>query len=225
MTRCRYRPHPRGRRRDGGRGQLQDEPEVKEGSSPPTRRTPTTGTRGRRHRLCPRFVSRWVSRVRVGPSPDAVRMRLLAAGQRPIDNVVDASNYVMMIELGKPMPFDAAAVTRAARTAACRRPAGEAEAERLRDPRPRCSTTSRRTTCSSPADGPIGLAGVMGGARVGGERVDARRRGGVSHLRPCLHPAYRPASRSPFRGVEPLREGPGGAPGPYRDRPDGAAPR
>ena len=60
--------------------------------------------------LCPRFVGRWVSGVRVGPSPDRVQMRLRAAGVRPISNVVDASNYVML-ELGKPIhTFDAAAV-------------------------------------------------------------------------------------------------------------------
>ena len=64
----------------------------------------------------PRFVGRWVSRVRVGPSPDAVQMRLLAAGQRPIDNVVDASNYVM-IELGKPIHVRRRRDPRAARTA------------------------------------------------------------------------------------------------------------
>ena len=60
--------------------------------------------------LCPRFVGRWVSDVTVGPSPDWVQMRLQAAGMRPISNVVDASNYVM-VELGKPIhTFDAAAV-------------------------------------------------------------------------------------------------------------------
>ncbi|HYL41334.1 MAG TPA: phenylalanine--tRNA ligase subunit beta, partial [Candidatus Binatus sp.] len=61
-------------------------------------------------RLCPRFVGRWLSGVRIGPSPDGVQMRLIAAGQRPVSNVVDASNYVML-ELGKPIhTFDAAAV-------------------------------------------------------------------------------------------------------------------
>src|SRR6188508_258060 len=60
--------------------------------------------------LCPRFVGRWVSGVTVGPSPDRIQMRLLAAGQRPISNVVNASNYVM-VELGKPIhTFDAASV-------------------------------------------------------------------------------------------------------------------
>jgi len=60
--------------------------------------------------LCSRFVGRWVSGVRIGPSPDQVQMRLIAAGQRPVSNVVDVSNYVML-ELGKPIhTFDAAAV-------------------------------------------------------------------------------------------------------------------
>ncbi|MBF6604326.1 MAG: phenylalanine--tRNA ligase subunit beta [Chloroflexi bacterium] len=58
--------------------------------------------------LCPRFVARYVGGVRIGPSPDAIQMRLQAAGMRPIDNVVDASNFVML-ELGKPThTFDAA---------------------------------------------------------------------------------------------------------------------
>ena len=60
--------------------------------------------------LCSRFVARWVAGVRVGPSPEQVQMRLRAAGMRPVSNVVDAANYVML-ELGKPThTFDAAAV-------------------------------------------------------------------------------------------------------------------
>lgn len=61
-------------------------------------------------RLCSRFVGRWISGVSVRPAPDHVQMRLRAAGMRPVSNVVDASNYVML-ELGKPIhTFDAAAV-------------------------------------------------------------------------------------------------------------------
>ncbi|HLY12736.1 MAG TPA: phenylalanine--tRNA ligase subunit beta, partial [Candidatus Limnocylindrales bacterium] len=60
--------------------------------------------------LCTRFVARWLSEIHVGPSPDTVQVRLQAAGMRPISNVVDASNYVML-ELGKPThTFDAAEV-------------------------------------------------------------------------------------------------------------------
>ncbi len=50
---------------------------------------------------CPRFVGREVRNITVGPSPHWIRARLEAAGVRPINNVVDASNYVMM-ELGHP---------------------------------------------------------------------------------------------------------------------------
>ena len=58
--------------------------------------------------LCPRFVARWVHGVTIGPSPQLIQSRLLAAGMRPVSNVVDASNYVML-ELGKPIhTFDAA---------------------------------------------------------------------------------------------------------------------
>lgn len=60
---------------------------------------------------CPRFVARYVDGVTVGPSPLAVQLRLGAAGMRPVSNVVDATNYVML-EMGKPTHvFDAAAVS------------------------------------------------------------------------------------------------------------------
>ncbi|HEY3072128.1 MAG TPA: phenylalanine--tRNA ligase subunit beta [Candidatus Limnocylindrales bacterium] len=60
--------------------------------------------------LCPRFVGRVVNGLSVGPSPDGIQMRLQAANMRPVNNVVDASNYAM-VELGKPThTFDAAAV-------------------------------------------------------------------------------------------------------------------
>jgi phenylalanyl-tRNA synthetase beta chain len=51
--------------------------------------------------LCPRYCAR-VFTVNVGPSPDWLRARLEAAGVRPINNVVDVTNYVML-EIGQPM--------------------------------------------------------------------------------------------------------------------------
>ena len=59
---------------------------------------------------CPRFVARQVSGVTIGPSPLPAQLRLRAAGVRPISNVVDASNYVM-IEMGHPIhTFDLARI-------------------------------------------------------------------------------------------------------------------
>jgi phenylalanyl-tRNA synthetase beta chain len=114
--------------------------------------------------LCSRFVGRWVSGVRVMPSPDRVQMRLLAAGMRPVSNVVDASNYVML-ELGKPIhTFDAAAVERdpdgRARLVVRLAEAGERletldHVERALDP---------DTLLIAGTSGPLAIAGVMGGA-------------------------------------------------------------
>ncbi len=60
--------------------------------------------------LAPRVVLRVVDGVKVAPSPDAVQMRLKAAGMRSVSNVVDATNYIML-ELGKPThAFDRSAV-------------------------------------------------------------------------------------------------------------------
>ena len=56
--------------------------------------------------LCPRFTARVLTDVVIGPSPGWLARRLTLAGMRPINNVVDASNYVML-ELGQPThPYD-----------------------------------------------------------------------------------------------------------------------
>ncbi len=109
--------------------------------------------------LCSRFVARWLSAVRVGPSPDVVQVRLQAAGMRPISNVVDASNYVML-ELGKPThTFDAGAV-RDHRLIVRQARAGE-----------RLETLDHVERELLPEDlvvadpgGPLAIAGIMGGA-------------------------------------------------------------
>ena len=109
--------------------------------------------------LCPRFVGRWVEGVSVGPSPEVVQMRLIAAGQRPVSNVVDVSNYVML-ELGKPIhTFDAAAVHDGRIVVRLAR-AGERfetldHVVRELDP---------ETLLIADERGPLGIAGVMGGA-------------------------------------------------------------
>ncbi len=53
-------------------------------------------------RLCPRYTASIITGVRVGPSPRWLQERLLKAGQRPINNVVDITNYVML-EFGQPL--------------------------------------------------------------------------------------------------------------------------
>ena len=109
--------------------------------------------------LCPRFVGRWVSGVRIGPSPNWVQMRLMAAGQRPISNVVDASNYVM-IELGKPIHvFDGTAV-QGGRIIVRRATQGE----RIETLDHIERTLDSETLVIADPRGPIGIAGVMGGA-------------------------------------------------------------
>mgnify|MGYP004529829707 FL=1 len=52
--------------------------------------------------LCPRYMARVVKNVKIAPSPRWLRSRLRTAGVRPINNIVDITNYVML-ELGQPM--------------------------------------------------------------------------------------------------------------------------
>jgi phenylalanyl-tRNA synthetase beta chain len=109
--------------------------------------------------LCTRFVARLVSGVTVGPSPDHVQMRLISAGQRPVSNVVDVSNYVML-ELGKPIhTFDAAAVHDGRIVVRLAREGERLETldhvERELDP---------ETLLIADPAGPLAIAGVMGGA-------------------------------------------------------------
>lgn len=114
--------------------------------------------------LCPRFVGRVVRGVRVAPSPEQVQRRLLAAGMRPVSNVVDASNYVML-ELGKPThAFDAGALARdpKGRAAIVVRTARPGEHLETLDHIDRA--LSPDTLLIADANGPLGIAGVMGGA-------------------------------------------------------------
>lgn len=61
--------------------------------------------------LCPRYILKVVEGIKIGPSPKWMQDRLAAAGVRPVNNVVDVTNYVML-EFGQPMhAFDAAKVS------------------------------------------------------------------------------------------------------------------
>lgn len=53
---------------------------------------------------CPYYLAKMVTNIKIGESPDFIKKRLIAVGMRPINNVVDISNYVML-EYGQPMHF------------------------------------------------------------------------------------------------------------------------
>jgi phenylalanyl-tRNA synthetase beta chain len=115
---------------------------------------------------CPRYIARVIDGVTVGRSPEWMRQRLRAVGVRPLSNLVDVTNYVMF-ELGQPLhAFDYAAV----RGAAIRvRKARAGETMTTLDDIERTLEADDLLICDG--DGPVALAGVMGGAdsEVGGD--------------------------------------------------------
>ena len=117
--------------------------------------------------LCPRYVAA-VADVTLGPSPAWLAARLEAAGVRPINNVVDITNYVML-ELGHPMhAFDLAALAES--TLRIRR-AAEGEIVRTLDGQNRALKSDMLVIAD--AQRPQAVAGVIGGAEsevTGGSR-------------------------------------------------------
>lgn len=108
--------------------------------------------------LCTRYIAAAVTDVKIGPSPMWMRLRLREAGIRPINNIVDITNYVM-VETGQPMhAFDAADI-RGGEIIVRRAAAGEKMT--TLDEKPREFTENMLLICD--AEGPIGVAGVMGG--------------------------------------------------------------
>ena len=109
--------------------------------------------------LCPRFSVRVFTDVQVGPSPLWLKARLMAAGQRPINNVVDITNYVMLL-LGQPMhAYD---LDRVAGPVLHVRSATEGERLTTLDGEQRVFDGDAVLVCD--ADGPTGIGGIMGGA-------------------------------------------------------------
>jgi len=110
-------------------------------------------------RLCPVFVGRYVEGVTIKASPWDVQKRLIAAGVRPVSNIVDASNYVLM-ELGKPIhAFDGDAIEDGHIIV---RSAWAGERLETLDHIER-ELTPEALLITDPG-GPLALAGVMGGA-------------------------------------------------------------
>ncbi len=108
--------------------------------------------------LCPRYVARVVKNIRLAPSPEWMQRRLAACGIRPINNIVDITNYVME-EYAQPMhAFDLDTI--AGRKIIVRR-AEDNEKFVTLDGQERVMDSDVLMICD--ADKPIGIAGIMGG--------------------------------------------------------------
>ena len=119
--------------------------------------------------LCPRFTARVITGVEVGPSPRWLARRLVLAGMRPINNVVDASNYVML-ELGQPThPYDLdrlpghGLVVRRARPGETVTTLDGIERS-LGRPGPGLGDTGQDCLICDAEGAPVAIGGVMGGA-------------------------------------------------------------
>ena len=109
--------------------------------------------------LCPRYTARMVKNVKIQPSPAWMRERLRNSGVRPINNIVDITNYVML-EYGQPMhAFDFSCVEGGHIIV---RTAREGETIQTLDGNQRKLTTSMLCICDE--NRPVCVAGVMGGA-------------------------------------------------------------
>jgi phenylalanyl-tRNA synthetase beta chain len=106
---------------------------------------------------CPRYIARTFRDVRVGLSPVWMKGRLVAAGMRPISNVVDITNYVMLA-LGNPLHAFDQAKLHEARIVVRRAQAGE-ELQTLDGARRRLDPDD---LVIADADRAVGLAGIMG---------------------------------------------------------------
>jgi len=119
--------------------------------------------------LCDRYTARIVRGVKVGPSPAWLQARVRAAGMRPINNIVDISNFVMM-ELGQPLhTFDYARIR--GRQIIVRR---GIPGERMVTLDEQERTLDADMLVIADAEGPVAIAGVMGGrdSEVTGETAD-----------------------------------------------------
>ena len=108
--------------------------------------------------LCPRYTARMVRNVRIAPSPAWMAERIRNAGMRPINNIVDITNYVML-EYGQPMhAFDFSCVHSGEIRV---RRAKPGEAIRTLDGTERALTPDMLCICDT--EKPVAVAGVMGG--------------------------------------------------------------
>jgi phenylalanyl-tRNA synthetase beta chain len=118
-------------------------------------------------KLCPRYTATLIENVTVGPAPPWMQRRLTHAGMRPINNLVDVTNYVML-EWGQPLhAFDYDILVKRAGSKAPTiivRPANDGETLKTLDGQER--TLTPETLVIADTAGAIALAGVMGGAET-----------------------------------------------------------
>ena len=106
---------------------------------------------------CPRYIGRLFRDVRIGPSPPWLKARLVAAGMRPISNVVDATNYAMLA-LGSPLhAFDVTKLDEGRIVVRRARPG-----EEIRTLDGTLRTLGPRDLVIADASRPVAIAGVMG---------------------------------------------------------------
>jgi phenylalanyl-tRNA synthetase beta chain len=108
--------------------------------------------------LCPRFTARVFTDVRIAPSPPWLKARLIGAGMRPINNVVDITNYVMLLIA---QPLHAFDLDRVPDGALIIRRAREGETLTTLDGVERSFDADSVLVCDR--EGPSGIAGIMGG--------------------------------------------------------------
>ena len=108
--------------------------------------------------LCPRFSARVFTEVEIGPSPPWLKARLAAAGMRPINNVVDITNYVMLMTA---QPLHAFDLDKVPGGEIIVRTAREGETMTTLDGTERRFDSDAVLVCDR--DGPTGVAGIMGG--------------------------------------------------------------
>lgn len=108
--------------------------------------------------LCPRYMARVVKGVKVAPSPKWLQERLIACGAKPINNVVDITNYILL-DLGHPMhAFDGSKITDSKLII---RQAKNSEDIVTLDGENR--NLDKEMLVISDKNGPVAIAGIMGG--------------------------------------------------------------